>query len=45
MDAETYCCLGCGRWDPASALADGKVEIHGDQELGRRVVEQMNFMP
>jgi len=45
MDAETYCCLGCGRWDAASALADGKVEIHGDQELGRRVVEQMNFMP
>jgi uncharacterized protein (TIGR03083 family) len=44
MDQQTYWCLGGGRWDPEQALADGKVQITGDRELGERVVRAMNFM-
>jgi uncharacterized protein (TIGR03083 family) len=42
MDLETFNCLGCGRGDPA-ALA-GNVKVAGDEDLGRRVIENMNFM-
>jgi len=42
MSLETFNCLCCGRGD-AAALASA-VEIHGDTDLGRRVLEQMNFM-
>jgi putative sterol carrier protein len=44
MDVETFTCLGCGRWEPVQALADGKVRIAGDRALGERIVTQMNFM-
>jgi uncharacterized protein (TIGR03083 family) len=44
MDAETRACLGMGRWDPAEALARGRVTVAGDAALARAVVEQMNFM-
>jgi uncharacterized protein (TIGR03083 family) len=44
LDAETYAVLGMGRLDPEVALADGRVTITGDDELGRRVVTSMNFM-
>jgi putative sterol carrier protein len=44
MDVETFTCLGCGRWEPVQALADGKVRIAGDRALGERIVAQMNFM-
>lgn len=44
MDVETFTCLGCGRWEPVQALADGKVHIAGDRALGERIVTQMNFM-
>ena len=44
MDAQTLACLGLGRWDPAAALDEGQVKITGDGELGRSIVEQMNFM-
>jgi uncharacterized protein (TIGR03083 family) len=44
MDVETFTCLGCGRWEPVQALADGKVRITGDRTLGERIVAQMNFM-
>jgi uncharacterized protein (TIGR03083 family) len=44
MDAETMACLGMGRWDPAEALARGRVTVAGDAALARAVVEQMNFM-
>lgn len=44
LTAECFVCLGCGRWDPASVLATGGVEITGDSDLGRRVVEAMPFM-
>jgi uncharacterized protein (TIGR03083 family) len=44
MGAETFNCLGCGRWAPADGLASGKVTITGAQELGETIVNQMNIM-
>lgn len=44
MDAETFACLGCGRWEPAQALASGQVTITGDRALGETIIHQMNFM-
>lgn len=41
---ELFARLGCGRVDPATALADGSVTLSGDEDLGRDVVEHMNFM-
>jgi hypothetical protein len=42
MNLETFNRLCCGRGDPAE-LADD-VSISGDADLGRRIVQQMNFM-
>ena len=44
MDVETFACLGCGRWEPDDALRSGKVEVHGDDSLGRAIAAQMNIM-
>ena len=44
MDAETFACLGCGRWDPSDVLNSGKVTLSGDRTLGETIVRQMNFM-
>jgi len=44
MDVETFTCLSCGRWAPGQLFAAGKVQIDGDQRLGRTIVEQMNIM-
>jgi uncharacterized protein (TIGR03083 family) len=44
MDVETLNCLGCGRWQPDSTLASGKVRIDGNRALGETIVRQMNFM-
>jgi uncharacterized protein (TIGR03083 family) len=44
MDAQTLACLGLGRWDPSTSLGAGQVTIAGDDELGRAIVGQMNFM-
>ena len=43
-DSETLARLGCGRIDPAAALDDGRVRLEGDVALGRRVVEELNFL-
>jgi hypothetical protein len=43
-DGETFARLACGRIDPAEALADGRVVVDGDSELGRRVAEHLNFL-
>jgi uncharacterized protein (TIGR03083 family) len=43
-DTETFARLGVGRVSPALALADGSVELSGDVELARRVVENLNFL-
>ena len=45
MDAETFTCLGCGRWDPEEVLQSGRITIEGDAELGRSISRQMNIMP
>ena len=44
LDVETYAALGMGRLDPGAALAEGRVTIVGDEELGRAVVGAMYFM-
>ncbi len=44
MDAQTFACLGCGRWGPGEAIGTGKVQIHGDRALGEAIMGQMNFM-
>lgn len=42
MDLETFNALCTGRWD--AARAGDRVAIAGDEDLGRRIVDQMNFM-
>jgi uncharacterized protein (TIGR03083 family) len=44
MDAQPFWRLSCGRVDPYRAMREGMVELEGDAELGRRVVENMAFM-
>jgi uncharacterized protein (TIGR03083 family) len=44
MDAETFTCLGCGRWTPEAALQAGKVQLTGDPALGQMILAQMNIM-
>lgn len=44
MDAETFACLGCGRWTPEAVLQQRKVQITGDQALGQTILAQMNIM-
>ena len=43
-DGETLARLACGRLQPGAALAAGTVSVVGDAALGRRVVEQLNFV-
>lgn len=43
-DGATYARVACGRADPAAELAAGSVRIAGDEALGRRVVEELNFL-
>jgi uncharacterized protein (TIGR03083 family) len=45
MDAETFGCLGCGRWEPDEMLHTGRVQVQGDAALGEAIVRQMNIMP
>ncbi len=45
LDAETFNCLGCGRWDPDEVISSGRVSITGDIALGESIVRQMNIMP
>ena len=44
MNTETFACLGCGRWEPTAAIRSANVEIQGDEELGQRILDQMNIM-
>ena len=45
LDAETFSCLGCGRWDPDEILRSGRVSFEGDTALGESIIRQMNIMP
>ncbi|MBA2325631.1 MAG: maleylpyruvate isomerase family mycothiol-dependent enzyme [Actinobacteria bacterium] len=44
MDTDTLVRLGMGRGDSAKMLAAGKVGFDGDEELGRRIAGEMNFL-
>lgn len=44
MDTTAFVRLGCGRVEPARAIDGGEVLVEGDEDLGRRVVESMNFL-
>ena len=43
-DGATYARLACGRGDPAAALAAGSVRVEGDEALGARIVDELNFL-
>jgi uncharacterized protein (TIGR03083 family) len=43
-DGETYARLACGRGDPAAARAAGSVRVEGDEALGNRIVDELNFL-
>ena len=42
-DLDTLVALACGRWSPASALADGRIDLEGDEQLARAVVSNLAF--
>jgi uncharacterized protein (TIGR03083 family) len=42
MDLQTFNRLCCGRGDPADVT--GEVKIDGDEALGRKILDQQNFM-
>lgn len=42
-DLDTLVALACGRWNPDSALAEGRVTVTGDEALARRVVANLAF--
>ena len=44
MDVETFGCLTCGRWTPGQAAERGRLEMRGDANLGRSVLDEMNVM-
>ncbi len=44
FDAETFACLGCGRWDPTEALISGGVTVTGDTALGETIIKNINIM-
>jgi len=43
-DVETFTRLAVGRLDPVATLATGSVRCSGDEGLGSRVMEQINFL-
>ena len=45
MDVETFCALGGGRWDGATATANGRVQILGDRSVGDAVLAGMAITP
>lgn len=44
MDLETFACLTCGRWDAATVLNAGQVQIAGDSVFAETILGQMNIM-
>ena len=43
MDSLTFMLLACGRIDPATAIADGRVTWSGDAELGAHAATHLAF--
>jgi len=44
LGTETFTRLAAGRIDPAAAIAAGDVTFTGDDALGRRIVENLNYL-
>ena len=44
-DGETFACLVGGRWTGERALDEGRVQISGDEAMGRSLVTQLTTMP
>ena len=44
MGSEAFLCLACGRWDPDTAITDGRVVIKGEESFGVLIVQKMNYM-
>lgn len=44
LGAEDFWRLGCGRVAAEEVVADGRVVVGGDRQLGRRILDAMNFM-
>jgi uncharacterized protein (TIGR03083 family) len=45
MTSDTYSCLSSGRWTADEAVAQGRVKVEGDTQLGQRVLASMNIIP
>lgn len=43
-DGETFTRLACGRMEAGDAFAAGHLKVTGDEALGRRVAESLNFL-
>ena len=43
-DTATFERLATGRLEPAAALDDGRARLEGDDALGRKIVEHLNFL-
>lgn len=43
MDSLTFMLLACGRIDPAGPLADGRITVAGDGELGVHAARNLSF--
>lgn len=44
IPGDVYARVACGRADPAAVIAAGSVTLDGDDAIGRRVVEELNFL-
>ena len=44
MGSEAFLCLACGRWDPDTAIADGRVVIKGEEYFCVLIVQKINYM-
>lgn len=44
LPGAVYARVACGRADPAAVMAAGSVVIVGDEAIGRRVLEELNFL-
>ncbi len=44
VDTESFARMACGRIDPVAVLDTGDVALAGDTVLGRRVLEQLNYL-
>jgi uncharacterized protein (TIGR03083 family) len=44
-DLEAFVALATGRWDAARALEQRRVRLSGDEDLGRRILDELSVTP